>query len=66
MNFVGLPLSSQYLYVSLVNQLHAANKKVIFWRTNNLSETEQTLRQFINIGADGFMLDRSLKRILQP
>ena len=63
-NYVGLPISSQYQNANLVGRLHAVGKKVIFWRTNEISETKQSLRGFIDIGADGFMLDRSLKRII--
>jgi glycerophosphoryl diester phosphodiesterase len=65
-SYVGLPMSSQYLNINLVKQIHAANKRVIFWRTDSLSETKQTLRKFIDLGADGFMLDRSLKKIMLP
>ena len=58
-------MSNQYLNANLVKQLHDLDKKIIFWRINNFSETKQVLRKFIDLGADGFMLDRSLKKIMQ-
>jgi glycerophosphoryl diester phosphodiesterase len=64
-DYIGLPMSNQYLNANLVKQLHDLDKKIIFWRINNFSETKQVLRKFIDLGADGFMLDRSLKKIMQ-
>ncbi len=64
-DYIGLPMSNQYKNVSLVNRLHTLGKQVIFWRNNDLSETKQSVEAFINIGADGLMLDRSLRSILQ-
>jgi len=49
----------------MIRQLHEAGKQVIFWRRNDRSENKQVLERFIEAGADGFMLDRPLKAIMQ-
>ena len=64
-DYVGLPMLQNYLNASLISRLHEQNKQVIFWRTDSNSESKETLQQFINAGANGFMLDRSLKAIMQ-
>ncbi|MGB1311087.1 MAG: glycerophosphodiester phosphodiesterase [Leucothrix sp.] len=64
-NFVGLPIVNRYLDSSMIEALHQSGKQVIFWRRNHLSENRQRLQSFIDAGADGFMLDRPLKVIMQ-
>ena len=61
---VGLPLSSQYADPSLVAAIHSVGKGVIFWRQSAAWERGDVIRRFIDYGADGFMLDRPLKDIL--
>ena len=62
--FIGLPISNVYLNGAMMQSARNAGKRVIFWRRDARSESKNVLRQFINIGADGFMLDRSLKQIM--
>lgn len=64
-DYVGLPISNHYLNSALIKGLHETGVQVIFWRRNHRSESKQVLQQFIDIGADGFMLDRSLKVIMR-
>ena len=63
-DYIGLPIVDTYLNSELIKAIHDASKRVIFWRRNDRSETKQVLQQFIKAGADGFMLDRSLKAIV--
>ena len=64
-DYIGLPITQAYLNPALISNLQKMGKQVIFWRRNNRSENKQLLQQFIDAGADGFMLDRSLKAIMQ-
>jgi len=64
-DYIGLPITQAYLNPVLISNLQKMGKQVIFWRRNNRSENKQLLQQFIDAGADGFMLDRSLKAIMQ-
>ena len=64
-DYVGLPIIDRYLDPQMIQTLQGAGKQVIFWRRDARSETKQVLEQFIKAGADGFMLDRSLKEIMQ-
>lgn len=64
-DYIGLPIANNYLNAPLIQRVHAAGKQVVFWRRNDRSETKQVLQQFIDVGADGFMLDRPLKAIMQ-
>jgi len=64
-DYVGLPIANNYLNSALIQSLHQMGKQVIFWRRNDRSESKQALQQFIDVGADGFMLDRPLKAIMQ-
>ena len=63
-DYIGLPIIQAYLDPEMIRRLHEAGKQVIFWRRNYRSENKQVLQQFIDAGADGFMLDRSLKAIM--
>ena len=63
-DYIGLPIAQAYLDSTMIRRLHHAGKQVIFWRRDYRSENKQVLQQFINAGADGFMLDRSLKAIM--
>ncbi len=64
-DYIGLPIAQVYLDPMMIRQLHEAGKQVIFWRRNDRSENKQVLERFIEAGADGFMLDRPLKAIMQ-
>jgi len=64
-DYLGLPIDQIYLNATMISRLHQMGKQVIFWRRNDLSENKQVLQQFIDAGADGFMLDRSLKAIMR-
>ena len=65
LDYVGLPISEHYLDTALIRGVHRLGKQVIFWRKNQLSESRAVLQKFIDAGADGFMLDQPLKRIMQ-
>ncbi len=61
---VGLPITPRYADPALIAALHSVGKGVIFWRQNAASERGDIIRRFIEIGADGFMLDRPLDEVL--
>lgn len=61
---VGLPLSQRYADSALIGALHSVGKGVIFWRQSPAWERADVIRQFIAMGADGFMLDRPLEDVL--
>lgn len=64
-NYVGLPMTQVILNSQLIAILHRAGKQVILWRRDDRSETAAVVNAFIAAGADGFMLDKPLKLLVQ-
>jgi len=63
-NYIGLPIITGIINSNVVNSVHEAGHKIIFWRESSLFEKKYFINSLINIGADGFMLDRPLKEYL--
>lgn len=60
-DYIGLPIVVGIMNSNVINSIHKAGYKIVFWRESSIFEKKYFIKKLINTGADGFMLDSPLE-----